>query len=217
LKRLCIFLIGFLFPLILNSEDFTAHTLKQQNLRFQFPHTWRWNTSTPHKDNPKVFEAFAPGKKIILQIFAEPTKSTRVLKSFRKKQKQWGLQLIGQGGFANAEYPNLQHIGSYMGRFRNLSSGKEYLGFFLVGTDGLTLISVRLEAESSEFQNSLPLLSRILQSIETIFDWNHICCALCLKEVRYSARKTTVCTEFIVEDPCHQYLKNAKMDYEKCK
>lgn len=209
------FFLAFFFPV--HSQEYVNQTLKQHNLRFRFPFTWRWNSFQPTQNENKVFEAFSPGKKVILQIYSEPTKSLSVQKPFHKFQKKWALRLESGPEFVSAEFPNLQHIGTYMSQFKSENSGKNYTGYFLVGTDGLSLYYFRIEAESSEFDIHKPILQNILLSIEMIYDWNHICCALCLKEIRYSARRSTICTDFIVENPCHLYLKNAKMDYEKCK
>ncbi len=214
-KIFLLFLIFLLLPLY--PQEYVNHTLKQQNLKFRFPFGWRWNSFHPSQHENKVFEAFGPAKKIIFQIYAEPTKSPYIQKVFYKHQKKWGLSFRSEPEFVSAEFPNLQNLGAYMALVSSQIGSINYLGYYVVGSDGLFLYYFRLDSEAEEFFSQEPILLNILLSIETIFDWNHICCALCLKEIRYSTRKSTVCTDFIVENPCYQYLKNTKMDYEKCR
>lgn len=197
------------------SQEYIYQTLKEQNLKFSFPKDWRWQIFSPIREDKKIFEGFNQGKKIIYQIYFEPVKASG-LKQTKKFIKKLKLSQDLEPTPVEIDFPNLKNLNAQAFLYE-IYLPKPMIGYFITASDGIWQYYFRIEVSKEEEENYQEIISKLLSSIETIFEWKQICCSICMREIRYSKRMSTSCTDYITENPCYQYLKNKKMNYEKCK
>jgi hypothetical protein len=221
-KIFSIILILSIFCIVTNSfhlyaEEFVSHTLKSFNLKFRFPYTWRWKKLNPQRNEGKVFEVFSPDKNIALYLWVDKSRSADNVKVFKSFLRKWDIEVEEIPDFSTEEYPNLQSLNTYIVKYKEIRNNKIYKGYFFTGTDGVWVYTFKLEVENQKFEDTKNTISEVLAGIDTNQDWQQICCAACLKEIRFSIRRTTLCSDFISENPCYLFFKNTKMHYEDCR
>ncbi|MCB1176181.1 MAG: hypothetical protein KDK36_01265, partial [Leptospiraceae bacterium] len=197
--------------------EFINHTIKNFNLKLRFPFTWRWKKLNPKRNEGRVFEVFSPNRKFHIQVWAEKTRNIDNIKSFKSYLRKQNFDIEESPDYSTSDYPNLQSLNSYMVKFKEFQNGKSYRGYFFTGTDGIWLFTFKLNIENSIYEDSKNTITEVLSGIDTNHDWQQLCCAACLKEIRYSMRRTTLCSDFIGKNPCYSFFKNTKLHYEDCR
>ncbi|MCX7998344.1 MAG: hypothetical protein N3A69_05245 [Leptospiraceae bacterium] len=166
-------------------------------------------------EDKKIFEGFNQGKKIIYQIYIEPSKSLS-LRQAKKFLRKLQIPLETQFTPIGIDFPNLKALRAQLLTY-SAYLPRPIIGYLIVGSDGILQYYFRIEILQEELENHKEIIYKLISSIETIFEWSKICCSICMKQIRYSKRTSTTCIDYVTENPCYQYLKNTKMNYEKCK